>query len=147
MSKSFSRNLYDQYNNHGIQVATDFLAQQGYEVINTEEAYKSHDFIVRKDNKNYKVEVEVKTCWKTTEFPYSTVSVPYRKKDSQADYYIMTNPAGSALFFIPMTQVKSAPVIRKNTVYTTNEPFFSVETTDFSHFHKEENTWVKTNVL
>ena len=53
------------------------------------------------------------------------MSVPYRKKDSKADFYVRTNATGSALFFCPMSDVHNSPVIVKDTCYTKNERFFN----------------------
>jgi hypothetical protein len=144
-SKKFSRSLYDKYNQHGIQVAVSFLRQLGYEPINFDEAYKSHDFIVTGNGRTYKVECEVTEKWVDHKFPYRFMSVPYRKKDSQADFYIRTNPKGTALFFMTMAHVKSAPVIYKNTTYTQNEPFFNVDTEGIVLFINEDNVWYMDN--
>lgn len=126
-NKPFSRSLYDQYNTLGIETAVHFLAQQGYTLTDTKEAFKSHDIIVTKDGKPYKVECEVTAKWQSLHFPYRTMSVPHRKKDSKADFYVRTNASGSALFFCPMAHVHGSKVITKNTCYTTNEKFFDCD--------------------
>jgi hypothetical protein len=136
----FSEELYNQYNPHGIQVATSFLRQLGYEPKSFDEKYK-YDFTVTKDEKEYKIETEVTQKWKDTQFPYRFMSVPYRKKDYTADYYIRTNPSGTALFFLPMKDVLAAPVIRKDTSFTVNEPFFNVDTKNLTLYYLEDGVW------
>jgi hypothetical protein len=136
----FSQELYDAYNNHGIQVAVSFLRQLGYEPVSFDERYK-YDFTVSKDGKEYKVETEVSQKWKNRQFPYRNMSVPYRKKDYTADFYIRTNPSGTALFFLPMKDVFEAPVIRKDTSYTQNEPFFNVDTKNLTLYYYEDDAW------
>lgn len=140
-TKKFSQALYDQNNNFGIQTAMSFLSQQGYQLKDTTEAYKSHDFIVQKDNKTYKIEVEVSRVWKSKPFPFKTMTVPYRKRDSQADFFIQTNVLGNSLHFCPMTKVKTADIITKDTCYTTNEKFFSVSLSNLQHFIFQDDSW------
>ena len=139
--KSFDRKLYDQYNEHGIQVAVSFLRQLGYEPSNFDECYKSHDFVVVKDGRTYKVECEVSAKWINLQFPYRYMSVPYRKKDSKADFYIRTNPAGSSLLFMPMAKVLASPLISKDTTYTKNEKFFNVDVASLTLYYVEDGVW------
>lgn len=141
MNKKFDRGLYDKYNNHGIQVGASFLRQLGYNPINFDEAYKSHDFITEKDGQTYKIECEVTEKWTHIQFPYPYMSIPYRKKDSNADFYIRTNPSGTALYCMRMADVFKAPVIRKNTLYTCNEPFFNVDTKTLTLYYLEDGVW------
>lgn len=140
--KPFCRNLYEQYNEMGIETAIHFLAQHGYEVTDRKESYKAWDFRVKKEGKEYGVEVEVTEKWIYKMFPYPYMSVPYRKKDSKADFYIRINRNGNALIFIPMSQVLSAPVIVKNTCYTTDEKFFNLKSSSLPLYYQEEGEWI-----
>lgn len=139
--KTFSRPLYEKYNDHGIQVAVSFLRQLGYEPVNFDESYKSHDFVVSKNGQTYKIECEVSAKWTNLQFPYRCMSVPYRKKDSKADFYVRTNPSGTALFFVPMAKVLSAPIIQKDTTYTKNEEFFNVDVAGLTLYYVEDGVW------
>lgn len=139
--KPFSRDLYNKYNDFAIEVAVHFLRQSGYELVDKKECYKSHDFIVTKNNKKYKIEVEVSQNWTSIGFPYQDMSVPFRKAESKADFYIRMNKSGSALFFLPMKQVLSAPVIIKNTCYTKNEMFFNIPVSELKLFYLEDKIW------
>lgn len=143
--KPFSRELYNKYNDFAIEVAVHFLLQSGYELVDKKECYKSHDFIVTRNNKKYKIEVEVSQNWTSIGFPYQDMSVPFRKSQSKADFYIRMNKSGSALFFLPMNQVLSAPVITKNTCYTKNEMFFNIPVSELKLFYNEDNIWYEDN--
>ena len=138
----FSRALYDENNQKGIKIANNFLTQQGYTFVNDIESYKSHDFIVKKDNKLYKIEVEVSRIWKDQRFPFRSMTVPYRKKDSQADLFIQTNVFGNYLNLCPMTTVKTSDIITKDTCFTTNEKFFNVSLSNIQQFIFHDNTWI-----
>jgi len=137
----FSRELYDQCNGFGIKTATSFLESQGYRFVNDIECYKSHDFIVQKDGKQYKIEVEVSRIWKSKPFPFKSMTVPYRKKDSQAHFFVQTNAVGDYLNFCPMSVVKESEVITKDTCYTTNEKFFNVPLNKLQHFIFQNGVW------
>lgn len=141
MYKKFDQTLYNQYNQQGIQTATSFLSSLGYKFVNATEAYRSHDFIVEKDNKQYKIEVEVSRIWKHKRFPFQKMTVPHRKQHSQAHFFIQTNVVGDSLLFCPMATVKSSEIIRKDTCYTTNEPFFNVPLNSLQHFILEDGSW------
>ena len=139
--KPFSQELYDQNNDFGIKTAMSLLTSQGYQFVNANESYKSHDFIVKRDNKEYKVEVEVSRIWKTIPFPFRYMTVPFRKRDSQADFFIQTNVLGNSLHFCPMSIVKGANVITKDTKYTTNEKFFNISLPSLQHFIFQNGSW------
>lgn len=140
-TKKFDAALYAKYNDKGIAVATHFLKQCGFEFVDATECYKSHDFIVHKNGSDYKIEVEISARWNTLAFPYDTMSVPFRKKDSKADIYIRMNANGSSLFACPMKQVFKSPVITKNTCYTTGEKFFNVPVKDLILYTVEDGIW------
>jgi hypothetical protein len=139
--KPFCKNLYEQFNQMGIETAIHFLAQHGYNVTDRTEVYKDWDFRVEKDGKSYGVEVEVTNKWEYKLFPYPYMSVPHRKKDSKADFYVRVNKHGNALIWIPMTQVLSAPVITKNTCYTSGEKFFNLKSSSLPLYYQEEGHW------
>ena len=139
--KPFSPALFKQYNNLGINTAVHFLNQMGFKEVNRDEAYKSHDVIVERDGKKYLVEAEVTEKWTRTAFPYVNMSVPYRKKDSNADYYVRVNAHGNALFFCPMKEVLASPVITKSTTYTMNEMFFNVPVSTLTLYYLEDGVW------
>jgi hypothetical protein len=143
--KEFSKALYDQYNEKGIRTGIEFLTQHGYTIKNTEEKY-THDFIVEKDGKEYKIETEITAKWvHHKHFPYRFMSVPFRKHTNQSHFYIRTNPQGTALFFAPMKDILSAPIIHKDTSLTKNEAFFNVDTATLTLYYKEDDGVWKTD--
>jgi hypothetical protein len=126
MSKPFSRQLYNENNQRAITKTTEILKTYGYTLHDASEAYKSHDAIYKRNNEFLKVELEVSTAWNTTHFPFPVLTCPYRKAQSKADLYIIYNHDLSSYGIIPMKNVHTSPVIKKNTKYTKDEPFFYV---------------------
>jgi hypothetical protein len=96
---------------------------------------------VEKNGKQCLIEAEVTEKWTRTAFPYTFMSVPHRKKDSNADYYVRVNAHGNALFFCPMKEVLAMPVITKNTSYTINERFFNVPVSTLTLYYLEDGVW------
>ena len=146
MSKKFCPRLYKENDDKGKQTALHFFKQLGYTLYDDREAYKSHDFIVSKNNEKQKVEVEVARSWTTLAFPYPNMTIPYRKKDSKADVFIQTNLNGSALIMCPMKSVLNARVITKNTIYTKDEKFFSLPISTLRQFYCEDGIWYEDYV-
>jgi hypothetical protein len=146
-TKPFDRELYDRCNQKGCNAALNLLSKYGYTLYDATERYKIWDLVLIKDGKLLKVEAEVSLSWKREDawqgFP--SLTCPYRKKDSKADLYIMTNSTQTCLAVIPMAHVKSCPIIRKNTKYTTNEQFFniSLQDVDFHTTTSSENRYIK----
>ena len=111
------------------------------------EAYKSHDIImVRKhDGKQVKIEVEQKRRWKKSGKweGFMTIDVPYRKKDSKSDTFIMANLGWDTIAVAPMKDVLSSKTSCKNTkcsnVNTVKEKFFNVELEKFRFFKAASN--------
>lgn len=137
----FNKQLYDEYDTFGKLVATKFMVQEGYELLDDTEAYRSHDLIFIKNQIPTKVEVEVKRVWTSRYFPYSTFTVPYRKRYSQADIYIMLSKNGEGLLVIPMKDVLSADTIVKDTCFTTGERFFSLPISKARFYYLQDGAY------
>ena len=142
----FTNELFTIYDNPAKQVAKSFLTQAGYVVVNEDEAYGSHDFIVEKDGVQKRVEVEVKNAWKYDTFPFSTLDVSHRKHTSKADLFIQCNGRGTAIGVCDMSVVLSSPVYKKNCrlpdgQMTFNEPFYAVPISNVRFYYFADNCW------
>jgi len=134
MSKPFSRQLYIENNQRAINKTTEILSHYKYHLYDSSEAFKSHDAIYKRNNEFLKVEVEVSSSWNTTHFPFPVLTCPYRKAQSKADLYIIYNHDLSSYGIIPMKQVHTSPIIKKNTKYTKDEPFFNIHLSDVDFY-------------
>lgn len=136
--KVFDRKLYNECDTFGKTVAKRFMKQDGYEVADELEAYRSHDIIFAKDGNEVKVEVEVRRVWTSKHFPYGSINVPYRKRYSKADLYIMVSKNGEGLLTIPMKDILSANTIVKDTCFTTGERFFDLPTSKATFYFLQD---------
>jgi len=150
-NKPFCRDLYNKHNRLGIRVALDMLNQYGYETIEDGniEHYCARDCLVSKDSKNFSIEVERKQVWRRKDNweGYDHVRVPYRKRHSQADLYIMINEASTCLIVCRMQDVKNSQTTKYTSqLYNVEEDFFAVPIDKFDVMVLENGKWnMKTN--
>ena len=146
MNKIFDRKLYEENNGKGIKTAQDFLGQFDFETIDEREAYCDRDFIVKKGSFIYKVEAEKSNNW-TTEGSvpghWSSITVPYRKRHSGADYFILCNKNLTTVAICKMADVKTSPVSEKF-IYMTGmkEAFFYVPLDKFDYYIYRAGIWM-----
>lgn len=149
-SKKFDRELYNQCDNKGKQVAIQLLQHFGYTLKDDSEAFKDRDLIMTKDNEDVWVEAEYSPSWKSTTWPsHWEMTCPARKNKSKAHLYIRTNASQTTAIVVPMQKVHSANVIRKDTYYTKNESFYSLPIDDCDVFvlsepGKTNNRYIKS---
>lgn len=143
--KPFSADLYAENNQLAITAASEMLTYRGYEVIYPErEMYKDYDFTFKvPGGEQYNIEVERKKGWKKSGLwqGWSTVDIPYRKKDSKADYFCMLNYSCDTLLIIHMGKVLNSRVKVKDTIYTKGEKFFTVDASEFTLLSKQGEVW------
>jgi hypothetical protein len=69
------------------------------------------------------------------------MSVPTRKSTSKADMFVKVNVSGNSILVCPMDRIKAAPIIRKDTTLSRNEPFYNVDVATISSYYLENSIW------
>lgn len=150
--KKFSQELCDENDLIAKQTAINFLEWTKYYSLKTplskqEESYKKKDFEITllSTGKKIKVEVERKKVWnKFGQWQgWPTIDVPVRKKDSEADLFIMVNKECNSIAVTMMKNVLNSKVTSKKTIYTSNEEFFNVDLKYFKFYKKTDDGWEK----
>ena len=150
--KKFSQELCDENDQVAKEVALDFLQWTGHYRLDTsleeqEELYKKQDFEVTliSNDRKVKVEVERKKVWlKVCQWQgWSTIDVPARKNESEADLFIMVNKECNTIAVTTMKNVLQSKVTSKKTIYTDNEEFFNVDLNKFKFYCKSDGSWKK----
>ena len=149
--KPFDRNLYNQNDLAAKTTAAGFLCSQGFTLLtplqDQKEQYKAWDFQIQRDadQQLITVEAELKKVWTRSGSwqGFQTIDVPYRKKDSKANLFIMINQLQDTIAVTTMDLLKGSPVTKKKTIYTDNEPFFNVPLAYFRFYHKTKDSWIK----
>ena len=148
--KPFSQELYRENDLIAKQTAVDYLLYTGQYCLNVNiedqpEAFKSRDFQIFNTTKNMivNVEAERKKVWTVYGLwqGWPTIDIPYRKRNSQANIFIMTNRDCNSIACGIVSQIKESPVSAKKTKYTENELFFNVPLNLFRFYKKIENSW------
>ena len=146
MNKVFDRKLYDENNGKGIRTSQEFLGHFDYDVIDEQEAFSDRDFIVMKSNIQYKIEAEVSNNW-TTEGTVPShwycITVPYRKRFSGSDYFILCNQTLKSVAICKISDVKAAPVAEIYVRMTRMmEAFFNVPLDKFDFYNYRNGIWI-----
>jgi hypothetical protein len=148
--KPFSKDLYDENDFKSKEVAKEFLESTGfYSMLNPleeqKEKYKEHDFEIFLINPFTKITVEVerKKVWtKSGKWQgWNSIDVPYRKKDSKSNLFIMINKNFDTLAITNMKNILNADVYQKKTIYTNEESFFKVDINKFKIYFKNKDSW------
>lgn len=147
----FSKDLYNKHNGPGIKVALEMLNQYGFTTVENGdvERYCARDCLVSKDGKNVAIEVERKVVWRRRDDweGYPSVRVPYRKRNSGADLYIMINEPSTCIIICNMNELKKSPTTKYTTqLHNIEEDFFAVPIDIFDVLVLENGKWLlKTN--
>lgn len=156
MYKKFSKELYDESNMVAMNAAVTILEticdgkvyRLDVPLHMQKESYKSHDFVISrlhdKGTTNVYVEAERKRVWSASGKweGFKTIDVPYRKAESKANLFVMTNNSGDTAALARMSDIISSPVESKKTIYTDEEKFFKVGLDKFKFYHNV-NQWIE----
>jgi Holliday junction resolvase-like predicted endonuclease len=128
--KPFSTALYNNDDNAKDQVV-EWLKSQDYEAWVNPDQY-GIDVLAHKDGQDYQFEVEVKHNWKGPRFQYGTLHYSDRKrkflKTPANTAFVTLNHERTHALLVPGIVLSSAPTIIKDTIYTSNEKFIEVLT-------------------
>ena len=147
--EEFNRN-YKENDPKSRKIGVKFLEWLGYHKLiiplsEQKEKYKDCDFemLHLTDNKNVGIEVERRAgFWKEGKFPFSTITIPYRKSNNKSELYIIINDSYSQIGITPMKNILKSKVIKKKTPRQSDEKFFEVDI-QYWKFYKEikNNIW------
>jgi hypothetical protein len=160
--KPFSQEDYDKNDLKAKTLASMFLLSRGYYRLDTPikeqfEKFKKQDFEIfhLKFNRTILVEAERKIegwtksgAWQG----WNTLDVPFRKNESKADIYVMSNKNWDTIAVAQMPKVKMSMVKKKpckcSNVNTEDEPFFACSLEIFKFFkslNKARTEWEEIN--
>ncbi len=135
-TKSFCKELHSLNDMRGKSAARLFLLSlEGVkEATIIQEDIKSSKYrdidVTIDNNLTFGVEVLIKKCWKTNKkFPYSTIDIEARKLKKQYDnvkYFIVLSDDLLSCMMISGKVFRKSPFKIKNTKYTVNEEFISI---------------------
>jgi hypothetical protein len=134
MRKPFDRELYDQDDNAKHKVVA-WLQTLGYPAEVNPDQY-GIDIIAVLPERTVGWEVEVKHAWTGEAFPFPTVHIADRKRKFANDncYFLMLNEPRNRILSISAAQVRDAPTVYKQTIYTAREGFVEIHAAQCQFF-------------
>lgn len=129
-TKPFDTGQYDQDDN-AKELVIQFLESKFFKAWVNPDKY-GIDVLATKNGLNCRFEVEVKHNWETMNFPFDTVHFSARKLKFVDEYtwFVMLNSPRTHALFVPGEKILAAPIITKDTKFTTAEQFVSVSKAD-----------------
>jgi len=151
--KPFSHTDYLENDRKGKVLALRFLEWTGRFkdlTIPQRELFKDGDigaFHIKSD-KPILVEIERKLPWRRSGYwqGYPSIDIPYRKKETKSELYIMVNYYWDTIAVTGTSRVLASPVYSKNTrcsggVETIGEKFFKVDLHHWFFYHTQDPQW------
>ena len=127
MKKPFSKELYEQNDEIGIQIVIHFLKQKGIRAIKNSNKY-AVDLILYKQQKIAYGEVEVRHSWDTEKFKFNTLNIPFRKKklleNDLTTYLFAINKNKTKMYVIKDDAILASPIEENKNKYIKEKEYF-----------------------
>jgi hypothetical protein len=126
--KPFSLELYAD-NDNAKELVIKWLESKGCTAWVNPDQYGIDLLFKNPEGDYYSCEVEVKHNWKGAKFPFKTMHIPARKlKFATANsIFVILNSERSHLIMLHGDDLRKAPIVRKDTIYTEGEYFIEIE--------------------
>ena len=129
MGKVFSQEHYDQDDWAKYQII-EWLEGKGYKAWVNPDQF-GIDILATRWGRQFAFEVEVKHNWRGRYFPYEQIHFSARKKKFVAldveTWFVMLNHDRTMALLVDGEHILAAPIANKNTKYSQNEAFVSVD--------------------
>ena len=128
MIKPFSLELYTD-NDNAKELVIQWLKSKGCTAWVNPDQYGIDLLFKNSSGDYYSCEVEVKHNWKGAKFPFKTMHIPARKLKFATDnsIFVVLNSDRSHLIMLHGEDLRKAPIVRKDTIYTEGEYFVEIE--------------------
>ena len=128
MIKPFSLELYAD-NDNAKELVIKWLESNGCTAWVNPDQYGIDLLFKNPEGDYYSCEVEVKHNWKGARFPFKTMHIPARKLKFATgnSIFVILNSERSHLIMLHGDDLRKAPIVRKDTIYTESEYFTEIE--------------------
>lgn len=146
--RPFNQNAYDACDYKPKVLLYEIMKNKGYKLLYglNQDDKEKYDMIFEKDGKKLVFENEVREAFDVIRDKYKTVHVPYRKKESIADFYLVWKNTFDEFILMPFSEIKKSKLIKvkckelvKNITY--EEVMIDVPKSKCQFFKKENNIW------
>jgi len=129
VNKPFSQQHYDEDDWAKYQII-EWLESKGYEAWVNPDKF-GIDILATRWGRQFAFEVEVKHNWRNKYFPYEQIHFSARKRKFVAldveTWFVMLNHERTHALLIDGEHILAAPIANKDTKYSQNEAFVSVD--------------------
>lgn len=129
MNKPFSQQHYDEDDWAKYQII-EWLESKGYEAWVNPDKF-GIDILATRWGRQFAFEVEVKHNWRGKYFPYEQIHFSARKRKfvvlDVETWFVMLNHERTHALLIDGEHILAAPIANKDTKYSQNEAFVSVD--------------------
>jgi hypothetical protein len=155
MKRPFNQAAYDAHDKRNKEELLFIMEKRGYEIVGdiNEENYKKYDlkFKHKESGAEISFENETRDVFDKIKNIFKTIHIPIRKKNTQADFYIVWNNSMTEMFLIPreiIEKCKSDIVDVKckegHVNYEYEEKFIDIPKNLVTLYRKQENgLWKK----
>ena len=125
--KQFDQALYDADDN-AKELVISWLMRYGWQLQTNPDQYGIDLIGTDGLGRDVQVEVEVKHHWTGHEFPFKTIHISARKQKfiKPGAFLVMLNHERTYCLALDYHKLKSATIVTKDTIYTTDEQFLQI---------------------
>lgn len=154
MRRPFNEKAHEVFDLKNKQELVTMMTRKGYSLVGdlSENFSKLYDIKFIKDGKEIAFENETRTNFNAIRDRYNTIHVPNRKKDTQADYYVVWNVECDEFFLIANETIQKHKGSSVNVLcdefardYQTLDVFLDIPKEEAELFKKIKNKWRKIN--
>ena len=148
--KKYSKSLDDKTKDAKNKVVNHLIKRWNVEIKEKDKTI----ILCCKDKKSeevlFNVVMEVRFSWNTFNFPYETVTIPYRKKELLENdipiFYFVLNEFGNAVIVTTKENIINSEIIYKDTMYTAHEKFYEVPLIEFNKGFNDLIEYIEANL-
>lgn len=148
--RKFNKDAYDSYDHSNKLELKNLMEKKGYSIMGNinEEHYKKYDLIFKNNDSNETLSFENETRINFDKIKsfYNTIHIPIRKKNTQANYYIVWNTQMTEFFLIPYSVINKHidNLVNVKCSNTYIEDFIDIPKSECQLFIKNKNgNWKK----
>jgi len=108
MSRPFNQKAYDAFDLKNKEALVELMKEKDYTLVGdiNEEHYKKYDVKFSKGNDEISFENETRVNFNSIRDFFNTIHIPARKKNTEANYYVVWKPDMNEFFLIPNNVIK-----------------------------------------
>ena len=158
MKRPFNQAAYDAHDKRNKTELLSIMNKKGYELIGDidEENFKKYDlkFKHKENGSEISFENETRDVFDKIKNIFRTIHIPIRKKNTQADFYVVWNPSMTEMFLIPKDiiekckeEIVDVKCKEGHVNYEYEEKFIDIPKNLVNLYCKQENgLWKKTKI-